>query len=115
MQSSNKKQGKAVRSQSVLNLLKMYSPTARREQKPHNYKVIACPDILQSISQKHRVNSDSKLINALHPQLQKKTIESVYRVNKSRSLKDILEMKLKFQEQRIQEIKRKSEMRKKEV
>lgn len=77
MQSCNKKQGKPLRSQSQLNPINKYSPAARHEQKGPNYKVIVCnPDLLQSISrlQKHRVNSDSKLINALHPQLQKKTL-----------------------------------------
>lgn len=77
MQSSNKKQGKPLRSQSELKPLSKYSPAARREQRPHNCKVIICnPDLLHSISrlQKNRVNSDSKLMNALHPQLQKKTL-----------------------------------------
>jgi hypothetical protein len=53
----------------------------------------------------HRASSDSMWTHALHPQLHKKTIENVYRVNKSRSLKQILEAKLKTQEQRVAEMK----------
>lgn len=52
----------------------------------------------------HRATPDAKLAHALHPQLQKKTLENVYRVNKSRSLKQILEAKLRTQEHRIADV-----------
>lgn len=55
------------------------------------------------------------MAHALHPQLQKKTLENIYRVNKSRSLKQILEAKLRTQEQRMHDIKVREEMRQEEI
>ncbi len=44
-----------------------------------------------------RVYSDSKMINAFHPQLQKRTIKNVYGANKLTSLRELLEVKLKLE------------------
>jgi hypothetical protein len=53
----------------------------------------------------HRATSDAKLTHALHPQLHKKTLENVYRVNRSRSLKQILEARIRTQEQKLNDLK----------
>ena len=37
-----------------------------------------------------RVYSDTKMINAFHPQLQKRTIKNVYGANKLTSLRELL-------------------------
>jgi hypothetical protein len=44
-----------------------------------------------------KVNFDNIARNELHPQLQKKTLENVYRVNKSSSFKKMLEARLHCQ------------------
>jgi hypothetical protein len=115
LKASNKTPSKPYRSRSELALRPSILTSPKRQQLAHSYKLtLSCVGLLDSLKH-HRGTPDAKLVHALHPQLHKKTLENVYRVNKSRSLKQILESKLKTQEQRMNELKMKDETRQKEI
>lgn len=110
----NKKVERHFRSQSELRLPRG-PPIEQRQQIAQRYKLtLASVGVLDSL-RNHRATSDARHVHALHPQLHKKTLENVYRVNKSRSLKQILEARLRAQEQRINELRQKEEARNSEI
>lgn len=88
--SSNKTPNKPFRSRSELTLRPSTLLDPHKQQLARTYKLpLSCVGLLDSLKH-HRGTPDAKLVHALHPQLHKKTLENVYRVNKSRSLKQIL-------------------------